>query len=70
MYLLDQYQTFDDQHDRMSGVVDVANDAENRVESTKTEVDKLATSIVEMNTTVALLESFAGTGIRDVTDKG
>jgi hypothetical protein len=54
----------------MTGVFDVANDAETRVETTKTAVDTLATSIDEMNTTVALLESFAGPGIRDVTDKG
>uniref|UniRef100_A0A0M3K8A8 Laminin alpha chain (inferred by orthology to a C. elegans protein) n=1 Tax=Anisakis simplex TaxID=6269 RepID=A0A0M3K8A8_ANISI len=64
----DQYQIFDDQHDRMTGLVNVAADAEERAEDAHNKAEELVAQIAEIDEETAKLKDFAGQSIRDATD--
>uniref|UniRef100_A0A915BQN1 Laminin subunit alpha-2 n=1 Tax=Parascaris univalens TaxID=6257 RepID=A0A915BQN1_PARUN len=64
----DQYQSFDDQHDRMTGLVNVAADAEERADYAKNKAEELATQVDEIDLSASKLTNFAGQSIRSATD--
>uniref|UniRef100_A0A1I7VMW8 Laminin alpha 1 chain n=1 Tax=Loa loa TaxID=7209 RepID=A0A1I7VMW8_LOALO len=64
----EQYQSFDDQHDRMTGLISVADDAEKRAESIHQKMQEISVEIDTMSSAVSKLKGFAGEGIRNVTN--
>ncbi|VDM41107.1 unnamed protein product [Toxocara canis] len=64
----DQYQLFDDQHDRMIGLVNAAADAEERADEAKSMAEGLAAQVNEIEESTSKLTNFAGQSIRSATD--
>uniref|UniRef100_A0A0R3RFI4 Laminin subunit alpha-2 n=1 Tax=Elaeophora elaphi TaxID=1147741 RepID=A0A0R3RFI4_9BILA len=64
----EQYQSFDDQHDRMAGLISVAGDAEKRAKSVHQKMQEISIEIDTMSDAVSKLQGFAGEGIRNVTN--
>ncbi|KAM3721816.1 Laminin subunit [Dirofilaria immitis] len=64
----EQYQSFDDQHDRMTGLISVADDAEKRANDIYQTVREISDEINTMSDAVSKLKGFAGEGIRNVTN--
>ncbi|VDN06764.1 unnamed protein product [Thelazia callipaeda] len=64
----EQYQTFDDQHDRMMGLMSVAEDSEKRSKAVHQSIQQIFTEVNAMNDAVSKVKGFAGEGIRNITD--
>ncbi|VDK84796.1 unnamed protein product [Litomosoides sigmodontis] len=63
----EQYQSFDDQHDRMTGLISVADDAEKRAKNVLQKMKEISVEIDTMSDAVSKLQGFAGEGIRNTT---
>lgn len=66
----EQYQSFDDQHDRMTGLISVVDDAEKKAKNVHQKMQEIAVEIDTMSYAVLKLKGFAGEGIRNVTNDG
>ncbi|KAK6105271.1 Laminin EGF-like (Domains III and V) family protein [Brugia pahangi] len=64
----EQYQSFDDQHDRMTGLISVVDDAEKRAKNVHQKMQEISVEIATMSDAVSKLKGFAGQGIRNVTN--
>ncbi|EJW75442.1 hypothetical protein WUBG_13649, partial [Wuchereria bancrofti] len=64
----EQYQSFDDQHDRMTGLISVVDDAEKRAKNVYQKMQEISVEIDTMSDAVSKLKGFAGQGIRNVTN--
>ncbi|CAG9529626.1 unnamed protein product [Cercopithifilaria johnstoni] len=64
----EQYQSFDDQHDRMTGLISVADDAEKRAKNIHEKIEEIALEIDTISNAVSKLQGFAGEGIRNITN--
>lgn len=67
---LEQYQTFDDQHDRMTGLVNAAGDSEDRAKGVLEKANKINAKIKEVDESVSNLKKFASESIREIIDNG
>ncbi|OZC06693.1 hypothetical protein X798_06324 [Onchocerca flexuosa] len=65
----EQYQSFDDQHDRMAGLISVADDAEKRANDVHQKMQEISIEINTMSDAVSKLKGFAGEDIRNVTNE-
>lgn len=65
-----QYHNFDDQHDRMTTLVNVSDDAVKRAKKVNDTVQKIAANISLLSDEAAKLKGYAGEGIRNITDDG
>uniref|UniRef100_A0A915Q449 Uncharacterized protein n=1 Tax=Setaria digitata TaxID=48799 RepID=A0A915Q449_9BILA len=68
LMISEQYQSFDDQHDRMTGLISVADDAEKRAKNVHQKMREISIEIDTMHDAVSKLKGFAGEGIRNITD--
>ncbi|MFH4977663.1 hypothetical protein AB6A40_004372 [Gnathostoma spinigerum] len=66
--ILNQYQSFDDQHDRMRGLASMAVDAKNKAAEIQRQTKEMADSIDNLDESLRELKNFAGAGIRNITD--